>query len=366
MMPGSSSARTALAVLLLAGACAPPRTMDSTAPPTGTIRLALLGQALVEHDARRWLPAPMATLTPILDRADVVFTNFESAVKGAGCVCAPTRGGEYQHGGGPEALDLLLAARVRLLALSNNHSWDFGTDGVLSTLDESRTRRFVTAGTGPTIAAATAPAYLTVRGVTLALIAMATVRISDSAAATASRAGVNLLRLENAGDWSRNIEAIHEARRHADVVLVYHHCQTICTPEWQRGWAHAAIDAGGSLYVSHGEPTLAGVERYRGRPVLYDLGNFIFQTKTPIGRYPSDVWESVVAELSIGRDTVSELRFTPIVLTEGVAGERFLETRGFPELADSARGRVILDRLAALSAKQGTVMVMEGGVGVVR
>jgi poly-gamma-glutamate capsule biosynthesis protein CapA/YwtB (metallophosphatase superfamily) len=366
MRRSPSLACAALAVLLLAGACAPPAAMESTASPSGSIRLALLGQALVEHDARRWLPAPMATLAPILDRADVVFTNFESAVKGSGCICAPTRGGVYQHGGGPEALDLLRAARVRLLALSNNHSWDFGTDGVLSTLDETRARSFVTAGTGPTMAAASAPAYLTVRGVTLALVSMATVRISDSAAATASRAGVNLLRLENATDWSRNLEAIHEARRHADVVLVYHHCQTICTPEWQRSWAHAAIDAGGSLYVSHGEPTLAGVERYRGRPVLYDLGNFIFQTKTPPGRYTSDVWESVVAELSIGRDTVSELRFTPIVLAEGVAGDHFLETRGFPELADSVRGRAILERLEALSAKQGTVLVMERGVAVMR
>jgi poly-gamma-glutamate synthesis protein (capsule biosynthesis protein) len=147
-------------------------------------------------------------------------------------------------------------------------------------------------------------------------------------------------------------------------VLVYHHCQTICTPEWQRGWAHAAIDAGGTLYVSHGEPTLAGVERYRGRPVLYDLGNFIFQTKTPAGRYPSDVWESVVAELTLGRDTVPELRFTPIVLREGVAGDHFLETRGFPELADPARAKVILARLAALSAKLGTVVVVKEGVGV--
>ncbi len=55
-------------------------------PATPTVRLLLLGQSLVEHDPRGLLPDPLGTLLPALSSADVVFTNFEGAVKGDGCV----------------------------------------------------------------------------------------------------------------------------------------------------------------------------------------------------------------------------------------------------------------------------------------
>lgn len=330
-------------------------------PDAGSLRLALLGQALVEHDPRGTVDDPLGSLHPLLRDADLVFTNFEGAVNAPGCVCAPTRAGEFLHGAPPAVLDFLRASRVTLLSLANNHAWDYGTDGVVATLDAARARGFQVAGTGRTLAEASAPVYVTVRGVRVAMVAMATVRLSDSAMAGPRTAGVNLLRLDNADDRARNVAVIREARSKADVVIVYHHFQTVGTPAWQRAWAHDAIDAGGTIYVSHGEPTLSGVEQYAGRPVLYGLGNFIFQTKTPLGRYPDDVWESVVAELAIKADGGWSTRFTPVVLEQGVPGPDFLRSRGFPAIADSARGQAILRRLAAMSATLGTRVSVHAG-----
>ncbi len=46
--------------------------------------------------------------------------------------------------------------------------------------------------------------------------------------------------------------------------------------------------------MSHGEPTLRGVEVYRDGLLLYGLGNFIFQSRTDPGRYPPETRQSVL------------------------------------------------------------------------
>jgi poly-gamma-glutamate capsule biosynthesis protein CapA/YwtB (metallophosphatase superfamily) len=52
------------------------------------------------------------------------------------------------------------------------------------------------------------------------------------------------------------------------------------------------VDAGASLYVSHGAPRQDGIER----PIFYDLANLVFQTTIEEGFYDGAVWQSVVAE----------------------------------------------------------------------
>ena len=321
----------------------------------------LLGQALIEHDPRPYLEAPLRTVTPILASADLVFTNLEVAVRGEGCECAPTREGTFFHGAGPAVLDYLREIKVDMLSLANNHSWDYGATGIVSTISEVTLRGFTHAGTGANLREATAPAYREVSGLKFALVAMATVNNPPEAAATEVRAGVNLLGLDDQAGWDRNIAAIQEAARNADVVIVYQHFQVDDPGGWQRRWARAAVDAGASLYVSHGQPTLSGVELYRGRPMFYGLGNFIFHSRTEVDHYPDDVWESVIVEMTLARSGVRSISLTPIALDHGVPGEFFLEKRGYPEVAQPERGARILKRLTELSSALGTTLSLHDG-----
>ena len=67
--------------------------------------------------------------------------------------------------------------------------------------------------------------------------------------------------------------------------------------EWLRRWSHAEVDAGADVVVMHGAP-LHGVEIYRGRPIFYDLGNFIYNLPPTISYIDEPMaWESVVARL---------------------------------------------------------------------
>ena len=159
-------------------------------------------------------------------------------------------------------------------------------------------------------------------------------------------------------------------------------------------WAHALVDSGATVYVSHGDPRLQGIEIYNGCPIFYCLGSFIFQTKTEIGFYGPEVWQSCIVTLEYHAHTARSatattatttaqpcdpqrrkatrtaplpsptfsIRLTPLTLNEvgvGESQEMQWQTRGLPRVAKGEEGRKILEHVAAMSAVFGTVVVIE-------
>ncbi|WP_290055339.1 CapA family protein [Amycolatopsis solani] len=55
--------------------------------------------------------------------------------------------------------------------------------------------------------------------------------------------------------------------------------------EYQVAYGRAAIDAGADLVVGHGPHTIQAVEVHRGRPILYSLGNLVFDWPAMRGRH---------------------------------------------------------------------------------
>ena len=147
--------------------------VDSSEASEETIELVLLGQSLIEHDPRQYLENPLETVVPLLIDADIVMSNLEVSVCATELRCEPTRNDIFFHGTKPEVLDYLKSININLLSLSNNHSWDYGLQGIISTIDETRKRGIKHAGTGKTLADALAPAYLEIQGQKVALVAMA-------------------------------------------------------------------------------------------------------------------------------------------------------------------------------------------------
>ncbi|MFE0017876.1 CapA family protein [Mesorhizobium sp. NPDC059054] len=108
--------------------------------------LALTGQSLIHHDLRQVGESGFAAIRDLIRSADVSFTNLETTIYG-------------RHGGWPlkgfyfgcsqpVVLDSLRDLGFDALALSNNHAFDLGPSGVLSTLEEVQARGFLHAGIG--------------------------------------------------------------------------------------------------------------------------------------------------------------------------------------------------------------------------
>ncbi|ADG10558.1 capsule biosynthesis protein CapA [Caulobacter segnis] len=327
------------------------------------LRVALLGQSLIEHVVADEAWPGRRALQARLQRNDVCFTNLETVIRGARAG-APTRESLTVHAGEPGVLRVLDEIGVNLVATSNNHAFDLGSGGILDTVEALERQGLAFAGSGADLTAAAAPSYLKSPVGAVALVAFATGKVRDGGAATASRPGVNELRRGPSGepvaeDLARILAAIAEARRTAEVVIAYQHNHDWepameDVPGWQRDLARRCVDVGAAAFVGHGAPVLQGAEIYRGAPLLYGLGNFIFQTEKPPGAYPQSAWESVFAECVFERGRLVSLRFEPIVLNEiGRGGPKDMETRGFPRLARTAERKAILDSFMARSAKFG-------------
>jgi poly-gamma-glutamate capsule biosynthesis protein CapA/YwtB (metallophosphatase superfamily) len=378
-------------------------------PQAAPMTVTLTGQAMIRSDVRATAPNAVAGIQSLL-KGDVIFTNLE------GTVAEP--GQSAQEGRGflapPESLDALTSLGFNLLALSDNHAFDLKSTGVDNTLREANRRHIVHAGTGQNLAQAAAPAYLHTPHGTVALVASASGLIVSGASATATRPGVNELRIEagdapneatadlpgaptnapNKEDAQRILSNIREARRHADLVIVYQHNHvfgnrsfvTLFTegmPErlapnaWLKQWTHAEVDAGADIVVMHGAPLLHGVEIYRGRPIFYDLGNFIYNVP-PVLTYIDEPinWESVVAHVTFEGGKLLAVGFQPVVMNNIGEGQpdvhseftnnQFLDTRGLPSAATGARATYILERLADASQPFGTRIEVQGATADIK
>jgi len=407
MLLANSLPRPAIRALALSALlCAAGATLWSQSAP---ITVTLAGQSMIRSDLRATAPKAVPAIQSVL-KGDVIFTNLESAVAEKGQTVHEGRGFLTP----PEALDALSAFGFNLLSLSGNHAFDLKATGIANTLREADRRKIVHAGIGNSLSEAAAPGYLRTPKGTIALIASASGLITPGGSASPDRPGVNELRVEagdkeneatvdlpgapantpNPQDAQRILQSIRDARRRADIVVGYQHnhvfsnhaFSTIFTegmPErlapndWLKKWTHAEIDAGADIIVMHGAPLLHGVEIYRGRPIFYDLGNFIYNVPPTLTYIDEPMnWESVVASVQFQGHNLQSISFRPIVLNnvgdgqpdihDEYANNQFLETRGLPSPATGARAGYILERLADISKPFGTILEVTGDTAEIK
>ncbi|WP_087006068.1 CapA family protein [Rhizobium sullae] len=404
--------------------------------------LAVTGQSLIKHDIRA-IPAPaFGKVRSLLRQADLSFTNFEGTILGSHGGW-PLKGSFFGCSD-PVVLDTLRAIGFRALSLSNNHAFDLGPSGVLSTLEEVEKRDFLHAGLGRDHTEVSRPSTATIGGRRVAIVAMDGGPGPDFMyAANADdnrpgRPGVNRLRLSQVievdetafdqiqairdkvgytaidltndsqpddpprlapeseigisravfrrserfgrsvkideADLARNLASIAAAAADGSLVVTYlhhHHWASdwYQVPDWVSGVAKRCIDAGAAMFVSHGAPVLQPIEIYRGRPIFYSLGNFIFHVRSKKSTWTApEVWESLIGLCSFGEDNgLIEITLHPVIiggdeaLTDGV-----LERRLAPHLAAGKSAERILRRFSEQSARLGVDIEVSGDVGVIR
>lgn len=334
--------------------------------------LTLTGQALIAHDLCKAAYPGLADVIAEVRRGDVAMTDLETAIR-TSASGPPTREGQFLHAAGMDELRCLRTFGFDMLALANNHAWDFGTAGVLATRQAVHDAGFFTAGSGGNLAEASQATRYAAAGQPVALISMAVAKIRDGAAATASRPGINELRLASPGlpekvDVERMLTAIRAAAGSAKVVVCLHNHDwrgdMSVTQPWTRDFARQCIEAGASTFFAHGAPLLHGIEIYRGAPIFYCLGSLIFHSRTTPGHYRPEVWESAIAHVHFRDDRLHQIELVPIALNEiGDDSTRQNETRGRPRIATGEAAQRILSRLQALSAAFDTPLRIAGERG---
>ncbi|NTJ11764.1 CapA family protein [Rhizobium lusitanum] len=132
--------------------------------------LAVTGQSLIKFDIRANRTPAFQEVQALIHRADLAFTNFEGTILGSHGGW-PLKGSFFGCSD-PVVLDALKAAGFGALSLSNNHAFDLGPSGVLSTLEEVGKRGFLHAGLGRNQFEAAQAGTGTIGGRRVAIVAM--------------------------------------------------------------------------------------------------------------------------------------------------------------------------------------------------
>ncbi|MGU7772110.1 CapA family protein [Burkholderia sp. MR1-5-21] len=183
----------------------------------------------------------------------------------------------------PDNIGCLLRAQVDCCVLANNHTMDWGRAGLDETCATLARSGIATVGAGRDAAVAAAPAVVECANgarVRIDAFATASAGVPDTWAAHATQGGVNVLPDLSPARADAIGRRLGDARRAAgDVNVVSLHWGGnwgYAASADERAFAHGLIDTGGvDIVYGHSSHHVRGIERYRGRLILYGCGDFL-------------------------------------------------------------------------------------------
>ena len=222
----------------------------------------LPGEAIARGDN------PFAAVASLLDGADLAVGNLECAVADGGKAVEK----QFTFRAHPRVLDLV-ARHFGAVSLANNHSADFGAAGLLQTMDRLRAARIQFFGAGKNLSEAHRPLIVQRKGVRVALLGYNEFQPRWFEAGPSAQ-GVA---------WGEDEQILRDMKTAraagAQVVIPIIHWgwehETVPCPR-QRELARVLIDAGADAVVGGHPHVTQGAEIYRGKPILYSLGNLVF------------------------------------------------------------------------------------------
>jgi poly-gamma-glutamate capsule biosynthesis protein CapA/YwtB (metallophosphatase superfamily) len=247
----------------------------------------------------------------------------------------------------------LRTARIDACSLANNHTLDFEEQGLLDTLEHLDAAGIRHAGAGRNQEEAADPAILTVpANHTRRAALLAFTDNEPSFAAGTDRPGTNYLPVSLKPDVLRRVERAVSAVRGmgVDTVIFSNHWgpNMVQRPKKIfRRFAHAVIDRGVDIYYGHSAHVFQGVEIYRGKPIIYDTGDFI--DDYAVNPELRNDW-SFLFQVSVVEGRFERLDLTPVKLSYARV-----------DLATGGERETILNRMEGLSAEMGTVFTRREG-----
>ncbi len=297
----------------------------------------VVGQMLLREPERDFF----AALRPWLAAADLRFANLEGPL-------SDQRGETVKAGqplvftGPPGGAEALARAGFSLVSTANNHAWDYGEPALLETialLDRAGVRH---AGTGPDRAAARRPSILERGGFRVAFLAVTDVWNDGPLAKHPAEARVARA---DEGELCAAVRALREAGAAEAIVVSYHGGAEYADAPLARATAlhHALIDAGATVVIGHHPHVVQGVEWYRGRPILYSLGNLLMRM------HRDHAWTELgyLARIELSRGGPPGVLACPF----RIHGVEVLPLAGAPGRA--AYERLFFDHLGAISRPLG-------------
>jgi len=246
----------------------------------------------------------------LFKRDDLTVVNLECPVSRLGTKVPK----QFNFRCDPAGLPAMHDAGVEVANLGNNHAYDFGPEALLDSRDNLAENDIAAIGAGKDPQQALAPALFTVKGWRIAVLGFDKVVEPPDAVAKPDHPGTA------AGhDQKAMIGAVKAASGISDLVMVMIHWGKELQTQPLAGdvsLAHQLVQAGADVIFGGHSHRLQPMEVYRGRPIFYSLGNFVWPNLSVAGA------TTAIAEVTVSRAGVFTGRLIPA----------FIESSGHPVL----------------------------------
>jgi poly-gamma-glutamate synthesis protein (capsule biosynthesis protein) len=264
-----------------------------------TIRLGVVGDIVPGRNVHFKMLAygdythPFHKVATELNSYDLTFANLEGNLSAN--IEPPTDTHTFSFISSPEMLDGFKLAGIDAVSLANNHStWNsagWGVSALVDTLDALDAAGVARFGAGYTLDEARGAWTSEVKGKRVAILGIdgvtaneqprdAGATVYNSAAGESEYAGAGPDQPGTnpfaVGQFLADVESL---TGDYDVVIPYFHFgieYVAVPPEWAVDGARAAIDAGATMVLTNHPHLIQGMEVYAGKPIVYSMGNFIF------------------------------------------------------------------------------------------
>lgn len=215
-------------------------------------------------------------LVNILNNADLLIANNEFTISDRG---TPMKNKIYTFRANPTRTAIYNEMGVDLVTLANNHVYDFGYDAFMDTLETLNYYKIPYIGAGKNIEEAREPYYIIINGYKIGFV-------------NATRAEKYILTPEakenspgvfRTYDPTMFLETIKKTKENSDYVVALihwgkedsHYLEAV-----QKETGKLYIDSGADVLIGTHAHVLQGIEFYNEKPIVYNIGDFIFNRET--------------------------------------------------------------------------------------
>lgn len=241
-------------------------------------------------------------LRAVLTDADIAMVNHEFCFSTGGV----KQDKQYTFRVDPQYVGAFHELGVDIVTLANNHALDYGREALSDTFTTLDDAGIMYAGAGETKERAKELQTFQSGGRTFGFLAASRVIPEGSWNVDNAQPG-----LFCTYDDTQLCAAITEAKQECDYVTVYVHWgieRDSMPQDYQVTMARHYIDAGADLVIGSHTHCLQGIEFYNGKPILYGMGNFIFNTT---------INSTMAVQVTVDENNESTVRVFPAYAKDG-------------------------------------------------
>ena len=279
---------------------------------------------------------------PLFLNADAVVVNLEDPLTNSSINYKKT----VPLKANPIYAPLLKKNNIVVACLANNHIMDYGNSGLTDTINALKSNGINYTGAGDNLDQATEPVYLNIKGRKIAILnfldnsTFTEFLPSEMPSATINSPGYA------PADWNIIKQRIDESKQNSNITIVIFHYgneySTTPNPS-QIELSHECIDEGADMVIGSHPHVIQKIESYKGKPIFYSLGNFVFDQTNPATH------SSLMVEMDLSGNNANII-VHPITLVNSI-----------PRPMDNITSTTLLDQLKTQSSLN---MTISGGKGI--